>query len=134
MDPYSGTARLVIYGLLVLAVLGAFARWRYVEGELADARGEVARLEEDAQARAKNAELAAALTAKWRERDAKRAVSVSAARKEVYDAKKPVPEVCRDALQPLDRALDGLRSLRAERGAAPARPRVLGRPAIASHG
>jgi hypothetical protein len=96
MDPYSGTARLVIYGLLVLAVLGAFARWRYVEGELTDTRREVARLEEDAQARAKNAVLAAAIAKRASDRDAARRVSDRKREEVIRNAAKPLPEACKD--------------------------------------
>ncbi len=134
MDPYTGTARLVIIGLLVLAVLGAIARWRYVEGELDDARGEVARLEEDAAAGAKKAELAAAIAAKWRAADTKRQGAVSAAKGRVYDAKQPVPEVCRPALAPLRSAADEVRRLRSERGAPAPGSSLLARPRATAHG
>lgn len=116
LDPYSGTAKLVLYAVVAVAVLGAFARWRYVEGALDDARSEVARLEADAAVRAKNEVLAAAIAGKWRAADEKRTASASAAKRRVYDAKKPVPVECLPVLVPLGRALNGVRELRSERG------------------
>lgn len=126
-DPYVGAAKLVGIGILVLAVLGAIGRWRYVEGELTDARGEVARLEEDAAARAKNEELVAAVTKRWREKDEKRSVGVTAARKGVYDARKEIPKECIPAFSGIQRALDGVRELREDGGAPTPRPNVLPR-------
>jgi hypothetical protein len=134
LDPYSGTAKLVLYALVVLAILGAVARWRYVEAALDDARGEVARLEADASARAKNEELAGAIAAKWRAKDTARTESAGKAKEAVRNAKVPVPDACRESLRPLGAALDGVRSLRSERSAPPARPRVLPRSPTADFG
>lgn len=129
LDPYSGTAKLVLYALVALAILGAIARWRYVEGALRTTRGEVARLEADAAARAKNEDIAAIIRRGYAKQAETRRVSVARETKGVYDARKPVPEACVPALEPLQRALDGVRSLRSERGAAPSRPDLRPRPA-----
>lgn len=129
LDPYSGTAKLVLYALVVLAILGAIARWRYAEAALDDARGEVARLEADASARAKNEDIAAIIRRGVVQQAEVRRASVAKETKGVYDARKPVPAECRPALEPLQRALDGLRSLREERGTAPSRPDLRPRPA-----
>jgi hypothetical protein len=134
-DPYVGAAKLVGIGLLVLVVLGGLARWKHVEGALRKTRGEVARLEADATARAKNADIAAIIRRGVDAKDAARATSVKVATKGVRDAKVPVPEVCKAAVRPLGVALDGVRRLRSERdGAAPARPRVLPGPGAAGIG
>jgi hypothetical protein len=122
-DPYVGAAKLVGIGLLVLVVLGGLTRWKHVEGALRKTRGEVARLEADATARAKNADIAAIIRRGVDAKDAARATSVRTVTKGVRDAKVPVPEVCKAAVRPLGVALDGVRRLRSEReGAASAGP------------
>lgn len=135
MDPYSQSAKLVVYALLVALVLGCFARWRYLEGEVDELRTDKAALEEQIAIRARNAELASVIAKKWTDAAQKRSVSVQGASRRVYDAKKPIPPECRPVLDPLQRALDGLRDLRRERDSpAPARPDVLPGPDTARAG
>jgi hypothetical protein len=125
VDPYSQTVKLILYALVALAFVGALTRWKYAEGALRKSRGEVARLEADATARAKNADIAAIIRRGVDAKDAARATSVRTVTKGVRDAKVPVPEVCRAAVRPLGVALDGVRRLRSERdGAASAGPVV----------
>jgi hypothetical protein len=125
VDPYSQTGKLILYALVALAFVGALTRWKYAEGALRKTRGEVARLEADATARAKNADIAAIIRRGVDAKDAARATSVRTVTKGVRDAKVPVPEVCRAAVRPLGVALDGVRRLRSERdGAASAGPVV----------
>jgi hypothetical protein len=125
VDPYSQTGKLILYALVALAFVGALTRWKYAEGALRKSRGEVARLEADATARAKNADIAAIIRRGVDAKDAARATSVRTVTKGVRDAKVPVPDVCKAAVRPLGVALDGVRRLRSERdGAAPAGPVV----------
>ena len=135
MDPYSQSAKLIAYALIVAAIIGAFARWRYLEGEVDELRTDKAALEEQIAIRARNAELASLIAKKWTDASQKRSVSVQGASKRVYDAKKPVPPECLPVLTPLQRALDGVRGLQIERDRPPpAQPDVLPGPDTARHG
>jgi hypothetical protein len=121
LDPYSGTARLVLYALVALAIVGAVARWKYAEGALRKSRGEVARLEADATARAKNADLAAAIARRAADRDAKRVATDRKIEEEIRRVAKPLPEACRAQClawyAPVQRVRDIVRADQQGRGA-----------------
>jgi hypothetical protein len=120
LDPYSGTAKLVLYALVALAFVGALTRWKYAEGALRKSRGEVARLEADATARAKNADIAAIIRRGVDAKDAARATSVRTVTKGVRDAAKTIPMPCEPAVREFGAAvLGGVQRLRSERDGAP---------------
>jgi hypothetical protein len=64
LDPYSAAAKFALIGLVIIAMLGAVGRWRYVEKTLTSVRVENARLKEDAALLQANAKLAMRLAQK----------------------------------------------------------------------
>lgn len=127
LDPYSAAAKWILVVVAILAVFGLFARYRWMSGELDRVRASEARLIGQMETFSKNAALASAIARKWQDAESRRAAGVDAATKEVYRARKPIPDVCRDSLGALRVAVDRLRSLRAERGAPAPGPNVLAR-------
>ena len=127
LDPYSAAAKYIAALLLVLALVGLVARYRWMSGELDRVRASEARLVGQMETISKNAALASAIARKWQDKESQRAAGVAKATKGVYDARTKIPENCVAALAPLRRAVDGLRSLRAERGATTPGPSVLAR-------
>ena len=130
MDPYSGTAKLVVYALIVAAILGCIARWRYVEGELTDTRVAKAALEEQIAIRAKNANMAALVAKQVAHKTATRTASVEKSKEEIRRVQLPqtAPECLNavaDAYAGIDAALRGVLALEAESGRGPTAPAAL---------
>jgi hypothetical protein len=119
IDPYSGSAKLVLYTLVALAFVGALTRWKYAEGALRKSRGEVARLEADASARAKNADIARIIAGRVAGKAGAAKGGVAKVNEEVRRASTgQVPKECEnavaDAFAPVDAALRGVFRIESE--------------------
>lgn len=101
---------------LLLAVLAL-----YVSGlrtRLAHATETATRLEAEASRQKANSALALRLSLRNAELAAERATRVASLEREVRDARKPVSAECVRAMEPVQRALDGLREFERDRSAA----------------
>jgi len=134
MDPYSQSAKLIVYALIVAIVLGCFARWRYLEGEVDELRTDKAALEEQIAIRAKNAEVSSAIVAKVAAKATVRKTATAKLTTEVNRVRVPeTPKECLNAvadyLAPIDAAFRGLLAQEAADDGAKAASRVVVRAA-----
>lgn len=136
LDPYSAAAKWILALVAILAVVGLVARYRWMSHELDRVRASEARLIGQMETFSKNAALASAIARKWQDAESRRAAGVDAATKEVYRARKPIPDTCRNMLEPLRVAIERLSRLRSERdGATTPGPHLLARsPAAGERG
>ena len=112
--------RVAVVVVMALGLVAALLWARSLRDDLTHVRAEKAALERSLALYRANSALAMRLAARNAERERERGAKVAKLEEEVRRARKPVPAECRPVLDPIRRALAGVRDLqRGGGGAAP---------------
>ena len=114
MTPYDVALRAGGSILAIILVLGAIGYVSTLQDSLAYAKAAETRLKGQLETQQKNGKMALALAGRNADRERERVARVQQLEEEVRRARKPVPVACRGVLDPVVRALDGVRQLRGD--------------------
>jgi len=122
-------AKWIAYALVALAFVGMAVSLKTYRTRALAAETQAESLGRSLVAHINNADRGSAIAAAAAKRERALSARARSLAEEVRRARVAIPDACRPALAPIERALDGLRELRSERDRpAPARPVVQPRP------
>lgn len=129
IDPYSLAAKvslkMVLWVTLALVLVLGWAEIRHLHSRAVAAETKAAELGATLAVQEANGRLALGIMARHAESERARGVQIDKLKEEVRHAKKPIPVQCRGVLDPVRRALDGLRAMQSDTpDTHPARPRL----------